>query len=513
MNDKYTNQGEDRPDDCHLNVVPIDLESIEDDDMPVAPHNIDAEQALIGAILFDNECFNRITDSLKPAHFYDPVHQRIYESISGLITRGQLADAVVLKNRFEQDSGLAEIGGVEYLTFLLQNAPSGAAAPSYAKLIYELSTRRELIRIGGDIFGKAGDAEAPESAEEQIAMAEQSLFDLAESGGQSTGFDTFQNAVVKAIEMAAAAYGRDGSLSGISTGLLDMDSQLGGLHKSDLIILAGRPSMGKTALAANIAFDVAKKFRLEQLPSGEHRLAAGGRTAFFSLEMSSDQLATRLLAEHSGVPSNRIRRGQITPDEFEQVRDSASEIASVPLYIDDTGGLSIGALAARARRLKRTSGLDLIVVDYLQLLTGGSKMRSQDNRVQEITMITMGLKALAKELDVPVLALAQLSRQVEQREDKRPMLSDLRESGSIEQDADVVMFVFREEYYKARSEPGEGTQEHLDWQAEMEELTGKAEVIVGKQRHGPIGTIRLSFQAELTKFGNLARDDQYGTRS
>lgn len=487
----------------------MDIALIDDSPVEVTPHNIDAEQALLGSILFDNEVFNRLGDYLRGEHFYDPVHQRIFDVISGLIQRGSLADAVVLKNRFEQDEGLAEIGGVEYLSFLLQNAPSGAAAPSYAKLIFDLALRRELIRVGAEIRMFAENAETEANAEEQIEMAERKLFDLAETGGAQGGFDSFETAVTNSILMASAAYERDGGLSGISTGLIDLDRQLGGLHESDLIILAGRPSMGKTALAANIAFHVALHHKIGKDAAGNEKLLDGGVVAFFSLEMSSEQLATRLIAEHSGVPSNKIRRGEITNDQYHAIQDSAKDLQSIPLFIDDTGGLSIGALVARSRRLKRTHGLDLIVVDYLQLLTGGSLMKSSDNRVQEITAITMGLKALAKELDVPVLALAQLSRQVEQRDDKRPQLSDLRESGSIEQDADVVMFVYREEYYKSRQEPREGTEEHMQWQQEMEDLHAKAEVIVGKQRHGPIGTIKLSFTAELTKFGNLAQDDRY----
>ena len=299
------------------------------------------------------------------------------------------------------------------------------------------------------------------------------------------------------------------SLSGTATGLIDLDRQLGGMHRSDLIILAGRPSMGKTSLATNIAFNIAKKFKRERDENGIEKTTEGGVVGFFSLEMSSEQLATRLLAEHSQVPSHKIRHGDITAEQYEHIRDSADEINNIPLHIDDTGGISIGALSARARRLKRMVGLDMIVVDYLQLLTGGASMTASTNRVQEVSLITQGLKALAKELDIPVLALAQLSRQVEQRDDKRPQLADLRESGSIEQDADVVMFVFREEYYLARSEPSEGTEEHLKWQEEMEQLHGKAEVIIGKQRHGPIGTVKLSFNPDLTKFGNLAQDDRF----
>lgn len=476
-------------------------------DLDTSPHSAEAEQALLGALLFDNEIFHRVSGIVQAKHFYNPIHIRIYDSIASLIEHGKLADAIVLKNRFSQDETLVDIGGVEYLALLLENAPSGAAAPEYAKLIFDLAMRRELMRLGGDITAKAKNPDSELDAQAQITEAESLLYNLAEVGGTQTGFESFEQALIKSINMASAAFSRDGGLSGMSTGLLDMDRQLGGLHRSDLIILAGRPSMGKTSLATNIAFNVAKAFKEEQDEAGVMKTVNGGRVGFFSLEMSSEQLATRLLAEESGVPSNKIRRGDITVEQYEHVRDSADMINKIPLYIDDTGGLSIGALSARARRLKRMVGLDMIVVDYLQLLTGGNAMKSSDGRVQEVSMITQGLKALAKELDIPVLALAQLSRQVEQRDDKRPQLADLRESGSIEQDADVVAFVFREEYYVARQEPSEGTQEHLDWQAEMERLHAKAEVIIGKQRHGPIGTIKLAFQAELTKFSNLAQDD------
>ena len=475
----------------------------------VTPHSLEAEMALLGALLYDNEIYHRVSGIVQAKHFYNPVHIRIYDSISMLIEHGKLADAIVLKNRFSQDDTLVDIGGVEYLALLLENAPSGAAAPEYAKLIFDLALRRDLIRLGEEITKIAEDPDSELDAQKQISTAEMALFNLAEVGQTQTGFIGFDKALLKSVNMATAAFERDGGLSGISTGLLDLDRQLGGLHSSDLIILAGRPSMGKTSLATNIAFNVAKAFESQKDENGIEHTVNGGKVGFFSLEMSSEQLATRLLAEHSGVPSNKIRRGEITQAQYDEVRDASETIEKIPLYIDDTGGLSIGALSARARRLKRMAGLDLIVVDYLQLLTGGAATKSSDGRVQEVTAITMGLKSLAKELDVPVLALAQLSRQVEQRDDKRPQLSDLRESGSIEQDADVVMFVFREEYYLSRTEPREGTEEHMTWQAEMEALHAKAEVIVGKQRHGPIGTVRLSFEAELTKFGNLAFDDRY----
>ena len=473
------------------------------------PQSQEAEQALIGALLYDNEVYHRISGIVQSKHFYNPVHVRIFDSIAVLIERGNLADAIVLKNRFSQDETLVDIGGVEYLALLLDNAPPGSTAPEYAKLILDMAMRRELIRLADDIKGNATDPDSDANAQTQITTAESQLYNLAEIGGTQSGFVSFENALIKSIEMASAAFSRDGHLSGTSTGLVDLDRQLGGMHRSDLIILAGRPSMGKTSLATNIAFNIAKKFKREKDDNGIEKTTEGGVVGFFSLEMSSEQLATRLLAEHSQVPSHKIRRGDITAEQYEHIRDSADEISRLPLHIDDTGGISIGALSARARRLKRMVGLDMIVVDYLQLLTGGAGMNSSTNRVQEVSMITQGLKSLAKELDIPVLALAQLSRQVEQRDDKRPQLSDLRESGSIEQDADVVMFVYREEYYVARSEPSEGTEEHLKWQEDMEQLHGKAEVIVGKQRHGPIGTIKLSFNPDLTKFGNLAQDDRF----
>jgi len=473
------------------------------------PQSQEAEQALIGALLYDNEVYHRISGIVQSKHFYNPVHVRIFDSIAVLIERGNLADAIVLKNRFSQDETLVDIGGVEYLALLLDNAPPGSTAPEYAKLILDMAMRRELIRLADDIKGNATDPDSDANAQTQITTAESQLYNLAEIGGTQSGFVSFENALIKSIEMASAAFSRDGHLSGTSTGLVDLDRQLGGMHRSDLIILAGRPSMGKTSLATNIAFNIAKKFKREKDDNGIEKTTEGGVVGFFSLEMSSEQLATRLLAEHSQVPSHKIRRGDITAEQYEHIRDSADEISRLPLHIDDTGGISIGALSARARRLKRMVGLDMIVVDYLQLLTGGAGMNANANRVQEVSMITQGLKSLAKELDIPVLALAQLSRQVEQRDDKRPQLSDLRESGSIEQDADVVMFVYREEYYVARSEPSEGTEEHLKWQEDMEQLHGKAEVIVGKQRHGPIGTIKLSFNPDLTKFGNLAQDDRF----
>jgi len=474
------------------------------------PCNIEAEQALLGTLLYDNSAYERLIDKLQARHFYEPFHQRLFAIMEEHIRRGQLAEPILLADRFKQDAAFEELGGLRYLADLVDRAPPSANAPDYARTIYDLALRRDLIRIGGDISTIAtNDAERP--ARDQIEIAEQQLFSLAETGGASQGFVNFADALHGAVEMAAEAFQRDGGLAGISTGLIDLDRQLGGLHPSDLLILAGRPSMGKSALAANIAFSVARNYAWEPQPDGSKKTVSGGVVAFFSLEMSAEQLAMRLLAEVSGVASDKLRKGEIDQSEFGRVRDAALEIQESPLFIDDTGGLSIAKLVARCRRLKRTSGLDLVVVDYLQLVVG-SDLGSNSNRVQEVSQITQSLKALAKELSVPVLALAQLSRQVENREDKKPQLSDLRESGSIEQDADAVMFVYREEYYLGRTEPREGTPEHLTWQEEMDKVAGLADVIIGKQRHGPIGTVRLHFNADLTKFGNLAREGRYEPR-
>jgi replicative DNA helicase len=482
-----------------------------DTGLSVAPYNLEAEQALLGAILYDNAAYERLSDRLGAKHFYEPFHSRLYAAIETHIRKGQLAEPILLADEFKRDPAFEELGGLRYLADLVDRAPPAANAPDYARAVYDLALRRELIRIGGDIAQSAQAPEPDVTARDQIELAEQSLYTLAESGSASTSFVPFAEALRGAIDMAAEAYSRDGGLAGVSTGLIDLDQKLGGLHPSDLLILAGRPSMGKTALATNIAFHVARHYAWEPQPDGSRKTVNGGVVAFFSLEMSAEQLSMRLLAEVSGVSSDRLRKGEIDASEFGRVRDAAIEIQESPLFIDDTGGLAIGKLAARARRLKRQSGLDLIVVDYLQLITGDAN-RGNDNRVQEVSMITQGLKALAKELDVPIIALSQLSRQVENREDKRPQLSDLRESGSIEQDADVVMFVYREAYYKGRAEPREGSPEHLAWQEEMDQIMNLAEVIIGKQRHGPIGTVKLAFNADLTKFGNLAHDSRFQPR-
>jgi len=493
-----------------MSIVPaLDLRPAHNDAaIPHAPANIEAEQALLGVVLYDNAAFERIGDHLQARHFYEPFHQRLYAAMESHIRKGQLAEPILLAEQFSRDPAFEELGGVRYLADLVDRAPPSANAPDYARAVYDLALRRDLIRIGGDIATGAADSSADLSAREQIESAELQLFALAETGGVSQGFVPFADALRGAVTLAAEAHSRDGGLAGLSTGLIDLDRKLGGLHPSDLIILAARPSMGKSALATNIAFSVARHYAWEPQPDGGRKTVSGGVVAFFQLEMSAEQLAMRMLAEVSGVSGDRLRKGEIDAAEFGRVRDAALEIQDAPLYIDATGGISMAKLAARARRLKRTVGLDLIVVDYLQLVTMGDSNRVE-NRVQEVSQVTMGLKALAKELSVPVLALAQLSRQVENREDKKPQLADLRESGSIEQDSDVVMFIYRESYYISRLEPRENTPEHFTWQEEMDKVKGLAEVIIGKARHGPIGTVKLSFNEDLTKFGDLARDDRY----
>jgi len=408
-----------------------------------------------------------------------------------------------LKAFLEDDAGLAELGGPAYLMRLAGAAISSFAVRDYAEMIYDLAIRRELIEVGNDIAAKAARVDVQSEPKEQIVEAEQKLYALAEQGQTEQGFQSFLTAVTDAVKVANAAYQREGGLAGVSTGLIDMDKKLGGLHRSDLLILAGRPSMGKTSLATNIAFNIARAYKKGITTSGEEGAVDGGVVGFFSLEMSAEQLASRILSEVAEIPSNQIRRGDFTESEFRRIVDAAKELEAAPLFIDDTPALPISQLAARARRLKRTHGLDALFVDYLQLVRGTGR---SENRVNEISEITMGLKAIAKELDIPVVALSQLSRQVENREDKRPQLSDLRESGSIEQDADVVMFVFREEYYKEREKPGDHELDKMgQWQEEMERLHGKAEVVIGKQRHGPIGTVELSFEGQFTRFGNLVK--------
>ncbi len=470
-----------------------------------APHNIEVEQALLGAILVNNEAFYRVSDFLEPVHFFEPIHQKIYEVAGSLVRSGKIATPVTLKTFLPADLDVAGLTASQYLARLAAEATTVINAQDYGRTIYDLAIRRSLIVIGEDMVNVAYDAPVDLPPQNQIEDAERRLYDLAETGRYDGGFQRFSQALTTAVDMAARAYQRDGKLSGIATGLRDLDRMMGGLQHSDLIILAGRPGMGKTALATNVAYNVAKAWEGEVRPDGRIESVNGGIVGFFSLEMSAEQLATRIISEQTEIPSYRIRRGEIEPSDFDRIAEAAREMERIPLYIDETGGLSIAQLAARARRLKRQRGLDLVVVDYIQLLQGSTR-KAAEGRVQEVTEITTSLKALAKELNVPIIALSQLSRQVESRDDKRPQLSDLRESGSIEQDADVVMFVFREEYYVKNREPRPGTEEHFKWQAEMEAVLGKADVIIGKQRHGPTGTVQLHFEASYTRFADLASD-------
>src|SRR3954463_14221179 len=469
-----------------------------------APHNIEAEQSVLGAILVNNDAFYRVSDFLEPKHFFEPIHQTIYETASSLIRAGKIATPVTLKTFLPADTDLGGMTVGQYLARLAAEATTIINAHDYGRTIYELALRRDLIGIGTDMVNVAYDAPVDFAPRAQIEDAERQLYELAESGRYDGVFQRFAQALTTAVDMAAKAFQRDGSLSGVATGLRGLDTKMGGVQASDLIILAGRPGRGKTALATNIAYNIAKAHRAEVQPDGTMKTVNGGIVGFFSCEMSAEQLPTRILAEQTSIASSLIRRGGITEGDFEKIRDYSIELQSLPLYIDETGGLSISQLTARARRLKRQKGLDMIVIDYIQLLQGSGK--KSDNRVQEVTEITTSLKALAKELNVPIIALSQLSRQVENREDKRPQLADLRESGSIEQDADVVLFVFRGEYYLAAKEPRPGTEEHQKWQMEMDLALGKAEVIIGKQRHGPTGTVELHFDASVTRFGDLAHD-------
>ncbi len=469
------------------------------------PQNIEAEAALLGAILVNNEAFYRVADFLEAAHFFDEFHGRIYQNAGQLIRLNKVATPITLKTYLGDDL-VGDITVSQYLARLASEATTIINAADYGRTIYDLAIRRGLIDIGEELVTTAYEAGVEEEPAGQIDAAERALYELAEKGRYDGGFQRFEEALATAVEMAAAAYERDGGLSGTATGLIDLDQRMGGLQRSDLIVLAGRPAMGKTALVTNIAYAVAKAYQSRVRDDGTRETTNGGQVGFFSLEMSAEQLATRIISEQTEIPSNKIRRGDISRDEFERIVDKTREMSKIPFYIDQTGGISIAQLSARARRLKRQKGLDLVVVDYLQLLSGSSK-KSSENRVQEITEITTSLKALAKELDVPVIALSQLSRQVESRDDKRPQLSDLRESGSIEQDADVVMFVYREEYYLERKKPKEGTEDFLNWEREITEAFGKAEVIIAKQRHGPTGTVEVQFEKEFTRFGNLARSD------
>ncbi len=458
------------------------------------PKNLEAEQALLGALFHDNGLLEKVSDFLRPEHFSEPLHGRIFEAVVHFSQKGQMANPITLRNYFKEDEVVLEKGGEDYLVTLSGLVISFSNTADYGRQIYDLYLRRQLVYLGEEVIQNARTYALEKEATTQIESAERRLFDLATLGQAERGFQNFGQALSQAILTAEVAFKRDSHVVGVTTGFLDMDHMLGGLHSSDLIIVAGRPSMGKTALATNMAFNAAHAYL-----KGEK--GGGGRVAFFSLEMSAEQLALRLLGQETGISSDRIRRGSITQEDFPKFVDVSRQLSKLPLFIDDTPALSVAALRTRARRLQRQGGLELIVIDYLQLMTSGKA--NAENRVQEVSEITRGLKGLAKELNVPVIAISQLSRSVEQRDDKRPQLSDLRESGSIEQDADVVMFVYREEYYMSRQKPGEDSEKMTSWQKQMETVHNLAEVIVAKQRHGPIGTITLHFEGMLTKFSNF----------
>lgn len=466
------------------------------------PHNSEAERDLLGALLINNDIMTQVGDFLIAEHFYEPVHQRIFGAIQKFYDRGQIATPVTLKQYFDQDEALSDIGGAQYLVKLAAGASAIINAGDYGRAIYDMALKRSLITIGEDMVNEAYAADIDRTASSQIETTEQKLFTLSTEGAVSRGFEALRVGVTEAIKSAELAFKSDSSVVGLTSGLTDLDRLLGGFQNSDLVILAGRPSMGKTALATNIAYNAAKYIHQEQQENGGEKGAVG----FFSLEMSAEQLAARLIASAASVSSSAMKKGELGNDEFAQLVQASTEVANMPFFIDDTPALSISAVRTRARRLKRMHNLSLLIVDYLQLLRG-STAASQSNRVQEISEITQGLKAIAKELNIPVIALSQLSRAVEQREDKRPQLSDLRESGSIEQDADVVMFVFREEYYISRMMPQEDSPNFAEWQAKMERVYGTGEVIIAKQRHGPIGNVKLAFTDKFTRFSDLAHDD------
>ena len=451
------------------------------------PNNIEAEQAVIGSILVTNEIFDEINTIISNLNFYDPMHQKIFAAIENLIYKGLLANPITLKNYFENEKD--DLNVPEYLVKITKFSTSSRQATEYSKIIYDMFVRRELIKISEQTIDTAKLNDLNTNGQKIIENSERLLFDLAEKGSFNSSLIKFDDAMKQTIEMASAAYRNEEGIVGVPTGLRDLDDRLGGLHQSDLIIIAGRPSMGKTALATNIAFNAAQKLQ----DSGKK-----SSIAFFSLEMSSEQLSTRILSEQSRIKSNDIRRGKISDEQFDKFIETSKNISELPLYIDETPAISIAAMSNRARRIKRLFGLEMLVVDYIQLMRG--TFNNKDGRVQEISEITQGLKAIAKELAIPVVALSQLSRAVEQRDDKKPQLSDLRESGSIEQDADVVMFVYREAYYLERKEPRPATVEHAEWQVKMNEVSNLAEIIIGKQRHGPTGNIMLEFEAMFTKF-------------
>jgi replicative DNA helicase len=475
---------------------------------PALPQNVEAEAALLGALMIDNRLVEDIQTRLQPHHFFEPLHGRIYEAILRLTDRNMIASPVTLRPLFEADEGIKEVGGPAYLAQLTGSGAAVIGARDFAAQIYDLALLRALVGVGRDLVESALDTSEEVAPLAQIEKAETELYKVAEEGGAEGKAKSFSEASKEALRVAEAALNSGGGLSGITTGLSELNGRMGGLHRSDLIVLAGRPGMGKTSLATNIACSAASRYLKDAADGIEPDRSAGAAVAFFSLEMSGDQLATRILAEQSGIPGEQIRSGKISRNEFKEFARAADELNSLPLYIDDTPALTIAAIRARARRLKRQKGIGMVVVDYLQLLQGTGKNGNNENRVQEISEISRGLKQLAKELHVPVLALSQLSRAVEQREDKRPQLSDLRESGSIEQDADIVLFVYREDYYLASKQPADDHPDFSKWKEDMERAYGRAELIVAKQRHGATGKVRLKFDSRITKFSDAA-DDNY----
>ena len=481
-------------------------------DNAVLPQNLEAEQALLGAILVNNKAFEKVSEYLKPFHFADSIHAKIFEVISKLIQRGNIADVITLKNYFEQEGSLNEVGGHKYLLKLADSASPLTNVEYYGQFIYDKYLRRELIATGYDIVNSAMEEDLDSDANTQIEQAEKRLFELSNQGDINGGFVSFGEALTNSLSLIEQAYQKEGKLSGLPTGLDALDAKTGGLNNSDLIILAGRPAMGKTALATNIAFNVAEYMSRAK----ESEVDPKNRgVAFFSLEMSADQLASRILSTVTQTSSHKMRTGELEESEFIRVAAGVRELENIPLYIDDSPGVNINTIRTRARRLKRNKGLGLIVIDYIQLISGSGNKKNEGNRVQELSEISRGLKILAKELNVPVIALSQLNRGVEQRDDKRPVMSDLRESGSIEQDADIVMFVFRENYYIKNEEPkqhaGE-TPEHFqnrveEWETRIRKTENIGEVIIGKQRHGPTGTVQLFWNGEFAQFGNLIREE------
>ncbi len=484
--------------------------TMEQPDISSLPQNLEAEQALLGAILANNKAYEKVSEYLRPHHFADSIHAKIFEVISKLIQRGHIADVITLKNYFEQEGSLNEVGGHKYLIKLADSSSPLTNVEYYAQFIYDKYLRRELINTGYEIVADALKEDLDSDASEQIENAEKKLFELANQGDSQGGFIDFAEALTSSLGQIEQAYQKDGKISGLPSGLDALDEKTGGLNNSDLIIIAGRPAMGKTALATNIAYNVA------EFMSHDKSIEAKNRgVAFFSLEMSADQLAGRILSTVTQTPGHKMRTGELDNAEFTRIAAAVRELESIPLYIDDTPGLNINTIRTRARRLKRNKGLGLIVIDYIQLIMGTGSKKTEGNRVQELSEISRGLKILAKELNVPVIALSQLNRGVEQRDDKRPVMSDLRESGSIEQDADIVMFVYRENYYIQNEEPKQKaseTPEHLqnrleEWQKRCRETANIGEVIIGKQRHGPTGTVKLFWNGEFAQFGNLIKEE------